>query len=108
MRLSRLPLVHHILCKLQGRSGSWPRVRRDYLVRHPTCAVCGGKKAIEVHHVVPFHKDKAQELNPGNLIALCNHLRCHILIGHLGNYKSWNEHVREMAASIFLKITMRP
>jgi 5-methylcytosine-specific restriction endonuclease McrA len=104
----RLPGIHHAICLLQGRSGKWPRVRKQHLKEHSACAVCGGKKDVEVHHVRPFHKSPKLELDPANLITLCNHLRCHLLIGHLGCFRSWNVDVRKMAALIFGKIVRRP
>ena len=108
MMIRRLPLIHHAICLIQGRSGKWPRVRKQHLVDHPACAVCGGRKKIEVHHVVPFTRDKTKELDPSNLITLCNHLRCHLLVGHLGSFHSWNATVRTMAELIYRLVATRP
>ena len=81
------------------RSSRWPSVRAAHLEKNPTCALCGGIEALEVHHIVPFHIDPANELNPANLITLCESKRrgvnCHLGIGHLGNYKRSNPTVRE-------------
>jgi 5-methylcytosine-specific restriction endonuclease McrA len=79
------------------RSGHWPKVRADFLVDHPTCAACGTTEQLQVHHVVPFHRDGA-ELDPKNLIVLCQKHGCHFIIGHAYNFKGWNSHVREDAA----------
>jgi hypothetical protein len=108
MKFSRAPGVHHAICLMQRRSMRWPGVRRKHLKDHPTCAVCGGRKKIEVHHVVPFSQDRTKELDADNLISLCDHLRCHLLIGHLGNYRSWNVRVREVAAWLLGLVARRP
>ena len=79
------------------RSNQWPTVRKKHLVSNPCCAVCGGKEKIEVHHKVPFHINPSLELEPSNLITLCESkshgVVCHLFIGHSGNYKKINENV---------------
>jgi hypothetical protein len=89
------------------RSPHWPAVERTVLHLHPYCACCGAAKAdkgLQVHHHLPFHYCIALgrpdlEIDPRNLIVLCetehndpepNH---HLLLGHLGNFKSDNVHV---------------
>jgi 5-methylcytosine-specific restriction enzyme A len=76
------------------RSSQWPKVREEFLKSHPVCECCGGKDALEVHHVEPFHVNPARELDPENLMTLCESKRrgvnCHLFIGHLGNYSRWN------------------
>jgi 5-methylcytosine-specific restriction endonuclease McrA len=80
------------------RSPEWPRVEKEHLLREPACVACGYKgKGVQVHHIKPFHLHPQLELDPGNLITLCevkgrDH---HLLIGHLDNWESYNEHVRE-------------
>ena len=83
-------------------------MRREHLASEPRCAVCGGDKDLEVHHVVPFHVNKRLELDDANLITLCNFLRCHLLIGHLGSWRSWNVKVRDMAKGILAAVEKRP
>lgn len=65
--------------------------------------MCGGRKMVEVHHKVPFHVDPARELDPANLITLCESkkggVNCHLFLGHLGNYKHANPTVAEDAAN---------
>jgi 5-methylcytosine-specific restriction protein A len=109
MKLSKwlLPLKH-VKDRVQGkapkgkkRSIHWPDVRALHLKENPTCESCGGDSKIEVHHVVPFHLDPDLELDPKNLITLCERkkygINCHLAIGHHGNYKRVNEQVREHA-----------
>lgn len=84
------------------RSSKWPRVRREHLKNNPACAVCGGTRKLEVHHLVPFHQNPELELDPANLITLCESksrgVKCHLAIGHLGDYKRSNPTAREDAA----------
>jgi 5-methylcytosine-specific restriction protein A len=104
-----MELLRHLKDRIQGkapkgarRSSDWPRVRRAHLGAFPTCAACGGTEKIEVHHVQPFHLNPELELDPTNLISLCESkhkgLNCHLLLGHVGDFKSVNRSVRKDAA----------
>jgi 5-methylcytosine-specific restriction endonuclease McrA len=83
-----------ILNWLQGRSGSWPKVRREHLARNPVCEACGRRESLEVHHVVPFKDNPGLELDPDNLVTLCGD-PCHIVHGHLMSWRRINPEVRE-------------
>lgn len=93
------------------RSAQWPALRAK-LLRGARCAACGGRELLELHHVIPFHVDPARELDTGNLLPLCERKRsginCHLLVGHLGDYRSWNEHARTDAAIWLDKFRSRP
>lgn len=94
-------LKDHLAGKLHGaaRSGHWSTVRHLYLLAHPTCALCGGKDKLEVHHIRPFHTHPELELDLNNLITLCESksygVNCHLLFGHYGSYKNINIQVLE-------------
>ncbi len=94
------------------RSSKWTACRRTHLAQNPCCAVCGGNKKVEVHHVKPFHLHPDLELNPTNFISLCENMKdglnCHLAFGHLGNFKSFNVDVRTDAATWAKKIETRP
>lgn len=76
------------------RSPRWPAVQRAFLQEHDRCAVCGGKEQLNAHHIIPFEYG-GPELDPENLIALCRGtFNCHLLFGHLGDYKAMNPLVR--------------
>lgn len=81
----------------QKRSGNWSKVREAHLKDFPTCSACGGKESVEVHHKKPFHLHPELELDPTNLISLCESkkygVNCHLFFGHLGNYKVENSEV---------------
>ena len=77
-----------------GRSGKWARIRREHLEREPACAACGRTKELEVHHIQPFHEHPELELDPENLVTVCSD-PCHLVFGHLLNFKRSNPLVRE-------------
>jgi len=89
---------------LKLRSPRWETVRTKFLKTNPTCAACGGNSKLQVHHKQPFHLFPAAELDPSNLITLCEEqTKCHLAIGHLGNWRSFNPQVAEHAASALLR-----
>ena len=94
------------------RSPKWDKVRKAHLAQFPNCAVCDGSDSLEVHHIKPFHLHPELELEDSNLITLCeskkNGVTCHLFIGHLGSYKSFNENAREDAKVWADKLNNRP
>lgn len=94
------------------RSTKWTSVRKEFLKTNNKCAVCGNTAKLEVHHKKPFHEHPELELDMNNLITLCeskkNGVTCHLLFGHLGNYKSINKHVEEDVKTWNNKINNRP
>jgi len=99
-----LTFIDAIKDRLQGkapkgakRSKHWRKVRKEHLKRFPFCAICGRKKKVQVHHKHPFHFAPELELEPSNLRSLCenkkNGISCHLLIGHLGNFRRVNTSV---------------
>jgi 5-methylcytosine-specific restriction protein A len=77
-----------------GRSGQWARVRREHLAKEPACIACGRTRDLEVHHVQGFHEHPELELDPENLVTVCAD-PCHLVFGHLLNFKRINPYVRE-------------
>lgn len=92
-----------------SRSGKWPRVRAEHLEREPRCAACGGTEDLEVHHKKPEHLFPELELEPSNLITLCQKpsRSCHFSKGHSFNWKAYNPHVVEDAALSMQRILQR-
>ena len=95
------------------RSGSWRRVRANHLASDPNCAVCGSMRRLTVHHCVPFHIAPDLELEPDNLITLCQKgrfsgLDCHLIFGHLGNFRGVNPMVRGDAAAWSFRLGRGP
>ena len=86
------------ILEMQERSSKWRKVRNEHLKQHPTCAACGRSKDLAVHHVIPVSFDPNKELDPNNLLTLCQS-PCHIVFGHLMNYKCYNPEVRQFCSS---------
>ena len=88
--------------KTQGRPRSplWRAARRAHLLREPVCQACGSITSLQVHHVEPFWVAPERELDPTNLITLCEGdvRSCHFTLAHLYDWKRWNPHVREDVA----------
>jgi len=82
------------------RSPLWPEVRKKWLAYHGSCAVCGRKTKLQVHHIIPFHVDPSKELDTTNLITLCegnSDINCHYVFGHFMDWMASNPTVREDA-----------
>jgi formate dehydrogenase assembly factor FdhD len=89
--------------KATKRSPKWPAARRKHLKAQPACGACGSRQGLQVHHVVPFHVDPKRELDPTNLVTLCEAvggLECHEFFGHGADFKCHVPDVREIAAAL--------
>ena len=88
------------------RSGQWKSIRDAHIKNNPTCYACGRSEYLIVHHIVPFHLNPELELDPNNLLTLCQgkHINCHITFGHNYNWTKTNLNVKQDAES-FRKIT---
>ena len=93
--------------RLYDRSPKWRDVRNLHIKNNPTCAACGRKDGLEVHHIIPYNVSPERELDPSNLITLCSK-SCHFLFGHLCDWKSWNAEVVEDCDKHLKKIINRP
>ena len=81
------------------RSPQWQTVRWKHFIIEPRCQFCGSTLNPECHHIQPFHKHPELELEPSNLITLCeDKAMCHLKRGHLGSYKNSNVTIREECA----------
>lgn len=89
------------------RSPKWKTVRKEFLENNPSCAACGRISKLEVHHIEPVHVNPDRELDPSNLITLCDN-PCHLVFGHLLNYKSWNESVVNDCSVYLNKVKNKP
>lgn len=91
------------------RSGQWPRVRAEHLEKEPRCAACGGSENVQCHHIRPFHLHPELELEPSNILSLCEKpsRNCHFAHGHSFSWKAWNPHVVEDAALSLKRVLQR-
>lgn len=94
------------------RSHHWTKVANDHLALHPFCAACGCqvRKLLNVHHIKPFHVYPELELDERNLITLCESAthNCHLIFGHLLNWRSWNAEVVFYANQYAMLVANRP
>jgi 5-methylcytosine-specific restriction endonuclease McrA len=92
------------------RSSRWPAVARAHLAQFPRCAACGRDDDCVPHHRVPVHVDPSLELEPDNLVTLCEGktLNCHLYFGHLGDWRSWNPTVNRDAQRFRSRVKTRP
>lgn len=90
------------------RSSAWPRIRKEYLSNHSSCECCGGTEQLEVHHKKPVRLFPELELDYNNLVTLCEKRRCHLTMGHLHSYQSYNPDVEIDVAKWEKKIRNRP
>ena len=85
--------------KGKRRHKDWRKVRKIHLDVNHCCELCFGTKKLEVHHIVPFHIAPDLELDPTNLVTLCQSKRfginCHLLIGHGGIWQGINPHCKD-------------
>lgn len=82
------------------RSTRWHRVQREHLKVEWWCRYCGTTSNLQVHHVVPFHVDPSHELDASNLLTLCMSTnRCHLMQGHLGDFKLYNTNIVKIATN---------
>ncbi len=84
------------------RSPKWEETKKKFEETNPKiCAACGKTKNIQLHHIRPFHLHPELELDPANLIWLCENntpVFCHLIFGHFGNFRTkYNLSIREDA-----------
>ena len=92
------------------RAPGWSKLAAAHLRANPDCIACGSRKNVVPHHKEPVHLFPERELDPTNLVTLCEGpvVNCHILFGHLRNWSSYNVDVEQDATYFRSKITNRP
>ncbi len=91
---------------------------REWIRLHPTCAATGGRDKLNAHHLLCWswpggdaransdpHAVPPVFLTLSEDFAGCN---MHLLIGHLGDYKSRNPDAVKDAAAFLAKVKARP
>lgn len=91
------------------RSPEWDTLRRKWLKDNPKCVVCDRMTKLNVHHIKPYHIYPELELDPTNLLTLCENtgMNCHFIWGHLGDWTSYNSTVMEDSKQMKEKIKNR-
>ena len=95
------------LMKLATRSSGWSKIRKERIgIDQGRCRACGKKYDLQVHHIKPFQFAPELELDIKNTITLCG--RCHLLLGHLDSWKSYNSEVAHDAFKTRCRVGGRP
>lgn len=84
-----------------ARSPHWEAFKHEFSKLHPKrCAYCDSPIDVQLHHEEPFHLKPERELDPTNLIWLCeeNGTNHHLHVGHCEDWKKFNPRVREDCA----------
>lgn len=93
-----------LLFEGKSRHPQWKKVRDYWLLNNPNCAACGTIENCCPHHIKPYWKFPELELDEKNLITLCNKNNCHFYLGHLLNWRAWNENIIQDAFYISNRI----
>jgi hypothetical protein len=101
-----MSFIREHVVKTFTRSKGWKKTRKKFIKKNNICSCCGTKRKLEVHHIVPVHINKELELEVTNLVTLCR--RCHFLIGHFCNWRSYNKYVLIDCMNFYNKIKTRP
>lgn len=93
------------------RDSRWPALRTAHLKKERECQYCGRKSNLQVHHILPVHLRADLELDPDNLITLCEPPGadgCHLRQAHLGSFaKGYNLAIREDCARHRERVRLR-
>ena len=73
------------------RDPKWRKVRSAFIKLNPKCELCQ-KKAEEIHHIIPVHRDKSLELVESNFISTCR--ACHFSFCHFFSWRSFNKDIK--------------
>lgn len=72
----------------------WRKVRNAHVKDEPFCQMCGLRKTLEAHHIVPWHKSAELRFERSNLVTLCRD--CHYRFGHFLDWHEYNEDIRKL------------
>ena len=74
----------------------WRKVRNIHVREEPYCQMCGIRKKLEAHHIIPWHLSPELRFERGNLVTLCRD--DHYRFGHYLNWREYNGNIRELCA----------
>lgn len=86
------------------RSWSVRKAMKKFREQHTSCAYCGRREKLHVHHVVPVSVSAELADKAYNMIMLCGN-RCHLVIGHEGDYR--NRYVENVHAVCKMQRTIK-
>ena len=75
---------------------AYRKALKNHIEKNPFCAYCGRKNKLDVHHKIPVSFAPELAADPTNLITLCRKPQCHLIVGHLGSWKTYNKEVEKV------------
>lgn len=83
-------------------------MRNEYIKNNPRCIACleDDPKKLQVHHLIPYSLYPEGEYDQENMATLCK--ICHLLLGHLKNWCSYNPTCLSDCRIMAEKIRKRP
>jgi hypothetical protein len=84
------------------RSSKWPPFLKAFL-RGKTCVCCGSRGPLTGHHKLPFSLRPDLELVESNVAPICDGTDCHLVIGHMKDFKLYNPDFDADAAAFLAK-----
>jgi len=87
------------------RSPKWGAFRNSLVKKYKTCAACGDRDDLEIHHKLPVSWN-GSELDEENCICLCRN--CHYFLGHFQDWTSYNKDIVRDAADYLARRSNRP
>ena len=92
--------------RTSGRGSQWRKTRNEVIKKIPFCVMCGTRKNLQVHHIIPFRL--TYDNNKNNLIPLCTKHHKKIEYITLDVLKETNNHetTRIILRSIFIEYAL--
>ena len=84
------------------RSSKWPAWLKAFL-KGKSCVCCGSKTGLTGHHLIPFHLRVDLEMVESNVRPVCDGTDCHLVIGHLKDFRLYNPDFDADAAAFLAK-----
>ena len=84
------------------RSSGWSAWVKRF-VKGKACVCCGSKGPLTGHHKIPFHLRPDLEMVESNVAPVCDGTDCHLVIGHLKDFKLYNPDFDADAAAFLAK-----
>ena len=74
------------------------KAMKEYHADHPECEYCRRNEKVQTHHIVPVSVSPSEADDKKNMMSLCAK-RCHLTLGHMGNFKTYNKNVLETVSA---------